>query len=85
MYVTLLLAALLILGLSCLTAYFVKVRRRARKRQAVAARLDAVVVQAKQVRDRDQRHRAADAQVSAALTTVLPAIRPEDRSPRHVA
>jgi hypothetical protein len=81
MYVILVLAALLLLGLSCLTAYVVTARRRAMKRQAVAARLNAVAVQAQQ----EHRHRTAAAKASAALTTVLPAIKQDEGSPRHVA
>ncbi len=81
MYVTLVLAALLLLGLSCLTAYLVTARRKARKRQAVAARLAAVVAQA----EREHKVRADAAEASAALTTVLPAIREDERAPRRVA
>ena len=81
MYVILVLAALLVLGLSCLAAFFVKARQRARKLQALAARLDAVAAQA----EREYRDRTAAAQASAALTTVLPAIPQGDRTPRRVA
>jgi hypothetical protein len=81
MYVTLVLAALLLLGLSSLTAYLVTARRKARKRQAVAARLAAVVAQA----EREHKVRADAAEASAALTTVLPAIREDERAPRRVA
>ena len=81
MYVTLLLAALLLAGLSCLAAYLVTARRNARKRQAVAARLNAVVAQAEQ----EHKERKAAAQASAALTTVLPAIKQGDQAPRRVA
>ena len=81
MYVIVVLAALLVLGLSCLAAYLVKARQRARKQQAVAARLDAVVAQA----EREHRNRNAAAQASAALTTVLPAIPQGERAPRRVA
>jgi Tfp pilus assembly protein PilX len=81
MYVTLVLAALLLLGLSGLTAYLVTARRKARKRQAVAARLAAVVAQA----EREHKVRTDAAEASAALTTVLPAIRDDERAPRRVA
>jgi hypothetical protein len=81
MYVTLVLAALLVIGVSSLAAYFVTARRKARKHRAVAARLDAVVAQA----EREHASRTADAKARAALTTVLPAIQPEERSPRRVA
>jgi hypothetical protein len=81
MYVTLVLAALLLLGLSSLTAYLVTARRKARKRQTVAARLAAVVAQA----EREHKVRANAAEASAALTTVLPAIRGDERTPRRVA
>jgi hypothetical protein len=80
-YVILLLAATLLLGLSCLAAYLATARRNARKRQAVAARLDAVVVQA----ERERNERKAAAKVSAALTAVLPAIKQDERAPRRVA
>jgi len=81
MYVTFVLAALLLIGLSSLTAYLVTARRKARKRQAVAARLAAVAAQA----EREYKVRADAAKASAALTTVLPAIRDDDRAPRRVA
>jgi hypothetical protein len=81
MYVTLVLAALLLLGLSGLTAYLVTARRKARKRQAVATRLAAVVAQA----EREHKVRTDAAEASAALTTVLPAIRGDERAPRRVA
>jgi hypothetical protein len=81
MYVILVLAALLVLGVSCVAAYIVKARQRARKRQAIAARLDAVVAQA----EREHRNRKAAAQASAALTTVLPAIPQGERTPRRLA
>ena len=81
MYVTLALAALLVIGVSSLAAYFVMARQKARKRQAVAARLEAVVAQA----EREHANRKAAANASAALTTVLPAIQPDERSPRRVA
>ena len=81
MYVILVLAALLILGLSSLTAYLVTARREARKRQAVAARLAAVAAQA----EREHKVRTDAAKASAALTTVLPAIRDDERAPRRVA
>jgi hypothetical protein len=80
-YVILLLAATLLLGLSCLAAYLATARRNARKRQAVAARLDAVVAQAEV--ERNQRRAAAKA--SAALTAVLPAIKQDERAPRRLS
>jgi len=81
MYVILVLAALLVLGVSALAAYFVTARRRARKRQAVADRLAAVVAQA----EREHANRTAAAKASSALTTVLPAIPQGERTPRRVA
>ena len=84
MYVILVLSALLLLGLAFLGAYLARARqitRRARKRQAVAARLNAVVAQAEQ----EQKERRAATQASAALTTVLPAIKQGDQAPRRVA
>jgi hypothetical protein len=81
MYVILVLAALLLLGLSCLTAYLVTARRRARKHQAVAARLAAVAAQA----EREHNDREAVAKASAALTMVLPVIADGERAPRRVA
>jgi hypothetical protein len=81
MYVTLLLAALLLAGLSCLAAYLVTARRNARKHRAVAARLAAVAAQA----EREHNDRQAAARVREALTTVLPVIRQGERAPRRVA
>jgi Tfp pilus assembly protein PilE len=81
MYVILALVALLALGVSCLTAYLVTAMRRARKREAVAARLNAVAARAEQ----EHKHRQAAAKVSTALTTVLPAIKQGDQTPRRVA
>jgi hypothetical protein len=70
MYVILVLSLLLLSGLSGLAAFLVTARRKARRRQAVAARLDAVVARA----ERERSDRRAAAQASSALTTVLPAI-----------
>jgi hypothetical protein len=81
MYVILVLAALLVLGVAGLAAYLLNARRRVRKRQAVADRLNAVVEQA----EREHADRTAAAKASAALTTVLPAIQQDERSPRNVA
>ena len=81
MYVILVLAALLLLGLSSLGGYLFMVRQRARKRQAVAARLNAVVAQAEQ----ELNERRAASKASAAITAVLPAIQQGERAPRHVA
>jgi Sec-independent protein translocase protein TatA len=81
MYVILALVALLIIGVSCLTAYLVTAARRARKREAVAERLNAVAAQAEQ----EHKERKATAKASAALTAVLPAIKQADEGPRSVA
>jgi hypothetical protein len=84
MYVIFVLSAVLLLGLALLGVYFVRAQqnaRRARKQQAVAARLNAVVAQAEQ----ERQERKAAAQASAALTTVLPAIKQGDQAPRRVA
>jgi Sec-independent protein translocase protein TatA len=81
MYVILALVALLILGVSCLTAYLVTAARRARKRQAVADRLNAVAARAEQ----EHKERKADAKAGAALTAVLPVIKQDDQAPRSVA
>jgi hypothetical protein len=81
MYVILVLAALLLLSLSGLTAYLITRRQRARKHQAIAARLDAVAAQA----EREHRDRKAAARASAAITAVLPAIQQGERAPRSVA
>jgi Na+-transporting methylmalonyl-CoA/oxaloacetate decarboxylase gamma subunit len=84
MYVILVFLALLLLSLSFLAAHLVTVRRavsRERKREAVAARLAAVVAQAEE----EHRARSAAARASDALTTVLPAIGQDKRSPRRVA
>lgn len=83
MYVILVLCALLIIGLSFLAVYSVKVRQaagKARKQRAVADRLNAVVARAEQ----EQHDRKAAAKASAALTVVLPAINQGDRAPRSV-
>ena len=84
MYAIVILCALLVSGLVFLAVHFVRGRQRARaarKQQAVAARLNAVVAQAEQ----ERKERKAAAQASAALTTVLPAIKQGDQAPRHVA
>ena len=84
MYVILVILALLSLSLSFLAAHLVTVRRaasRERKREAVAARLAAVVAQAEQ----EHRARRAAAEARDALTTVLPAIGQDKRAPRRVA
>ena len=84
MYVILVFLALLFLSLSFLAAHLVTVRRavsRERKREAVAARLAAVVAQAQE----EHRARNAAARASDALTTVLPAIGQDKRAPRRVA
>ena len=84
MYVILVFLALLFLSLSFLAAHLVTVRRavsRERKREAVAARLAAVVAQAEE----EHRARRAAARASDALTTVLPAIGQDKRAPRRVA
>jgi hypothetical protein len=82
MYVILPLAALLVLGLSCLTAYLVTAARRAKKREAIVARLDAAVARATQ----EHKERKAADNVSAALTTILPCIKQDDdQEPRRVA
>ena len=84
MYVILVILALLLLSLSLLAAHLVTVRRarsRVRKREAVAARLEAVVAQAAE----EHRARRAAARASDALTTVMPAIGQDKRAPRRVA
>ena len=84
MYVTLALSALLIIGVAFLTVCYVRSRQRAgraRRQQAVAARLNALVAQA----EREHRERKAAAKASTALTQVLPAIKQGDQSPRRVA
>jgi Flp pilus assembly protein TadG len=55
--------------------------RSARKRDAVAARLAAVVAKAEE----ERRAQQSDKDVSTALTDVMPAIRPDDEGPRRVA
>ena len=84
MYVILVILALLLLSLSLLAAHLVTVHRaRAseRKREAVPARLAAVVAQAEEA----HRARTAAAQARDALTTVMPAIGQDKRAPRRVA
>ena len=76
----LLLVALIVVAVRALTAAR-GADQRARKREAVAARLAPVVEQAA----KEHQARRAAAQASAALTTVLPAIQPDDRKPRRVA
>jgi hypothetical protein len=80
MYV-ILLAALLVLGVSCLTAYLVTAARSARKRQTIATRLDAALTRAAQ----EHKDRKDAASASTALTTVLPVIQQGDQEPRRVA
>jgi hypothetical protein len=82
MYVILPLAALLVLGAACLSAYLVTAARRARKREAMVARLDAAVARAAQ----EHKERNAADSASAALTTILPCIKQDDdQEPRRVA
>ena len=87
MYVILAILALLLLilltSVAVLVTRLVATSRSARKREAVAARLAAVAEQAAA----EHRIRHAAAERSTALTTVLPAIQPEeeDRKPRRVA
>ena len=82
MYVILLLAALLVLGVSCLTAYLVGAARKSRRRQPIVARLEAVVARASQ--EHEDRKSAANA--SAEITTILPRIKQDDdQEPRRVA
>jgi flagellar biosynthesis/type III secretory pathway M-ring protein FliF/YscJ len=77
--VVLLLVVLAVLGV--LAAQAARARREARKREAVAARLEAVVKQAAQ----EHQDRSAHAKASSALTTVLPAIKLGEQQPRRVA
>ena len=78
MYVILaVLGLLLLVTLICFASMTVRARsaaRSERKREEVAARLAPVVAQAAQ----EYQTRTAAAQVSAELTAVLPAIRPDD-------
>jgi hypothetical protein len=59
--------------------------RRARKRRAAGERLAAAVARADARAEEWNRARTAAAEVSGALTTVIPAILIEDHEPRHVA
>jgi hypothetical protein len=85
MYVILAILAVLLVVLFLLAARaFVTVRgasREAQKRDAVAARLDAVVEQAA----KEHQAKNAAARASSALTTVLPAIKLGEQQPRRVA
>ena len=84
MSVTLVLCVLLVLGLAHLAvhcALSVQRVKTARRRQAVADRLDAVLVRA----EREHSERRAAARASAALTTVLPCIGAGNRAPRRVS
>ena len=86
MYVILaVLGLLLLVSLICFVSMTVRARsaaRSERRREEVAARLAPLVAQAAQ----EYQTRTAAAQVSEELTTVLPAIRPDDgQQPRRVA
>ncbi len=85
MYVITALSAVLLIGLAVLAVYYVRSRRgarQARRQQALAERLNAIVAEA----EREHRNRKAAAKASAALTEVLPAIKQEgDQEPRRVA
>jgi hypothetical protein len=81
MYVILAILALLLCTLFVLIYRLKTAARRAREREAVAARLAAVAVQAGL--EAQARRHAAEA--SDALTAVLPAIQSTWRDPRHVA
>ncbi|HEX3714730.1 MAG TPA: hypothetical protein VHV09_18190 [Trebonia sp.] len=85
MFVILAILAVLLVGLLVLAARGYAVargaRRSAERREAVAARLDAVVEQAA----KEHQARTDAARASAALTTVLPAIKQGDQAPRRVA
>jgi hypothetical protein len=59
--------------------------RRARKRRAAGERLAAAVARANARAEERYRARTAAAEVSGALTTVIPAILVENHEPRHVA
>lgn len=85
MYVILAILAVLLVALFVLAARaFLSVRRascEARRREAVAARLAGVVEQAA----KEHEARRAAAKASSALTTVLPAIKAGEQTPRRVA
>ena len=85
MYVIVAIIALLLLVLLVVAFGLVRLNRAvrsARKRDAVAARLAAVMAQAEE----ERRAQVADLDAGSALTLVLPAIRlPDDAKPRRVA
>jgi hypothetical protein len=82
MYVIFVLAIALIAGLFFLVDRGLKAVQRGRRMRDAARRLDAVARDAEE----HARHDAEQQEVSTALTTVLPAILPEqDRGPRNVA
>ncbi len=77
--VVLLLVVLAVLGV--FAAQVMRAHAETRRREAVAARLAAVVNQAAQ----EHQARSAQARASSALTTVLPAIKLGEQEPRRVA
>ncbi len=81
MYVILAILALLLFVLGCCVVRLKATARSARKHEAVAARLSAALAQA----EAERREQQAAADVSDAITAVLPAIRIDDQSPRRVA
>jgi hypothetical protein len=82
MYVIFVLAIALIAGLFFLLDRGLKAVQRGRRQRDAAMRLNAVAREAEE-RARELRQ---EQEVSSALTSVLPAIRPEeDRGPRRVA
>lgn len=85
MYVILAILALLLLLILLVVAFGVlhlkAAARSARKHESVAARLAAALAQA----DAERREAQAIAEVSEAVTDVLPAIRMDDQAPRRVA
>ena len=81
MYVILALVVLLAAALFFLGARALMAVQEGRRRRTMAARLDAVVVQAEET----HRQRTEVAESGAALTTLLPAIQQAKEGPRRVA
>jgi hypothetical protein len=81
MYVILGVLVIILLFLLILLGYTLRAVRGGRKRRAVYTRLAAVAVRAEEAAE--QRKEAADK--GAALTALLPAIKPAKEGPRRVA
>jgi uncharacterized protein YpmB len=81
MYVILVILVLFIAALLFMLALVRMAVRNVHKRQSMATRLAAAETRAERVAEA----RGAEFSASEALTTVMPAILPEERAPRRVA